>query len=108
MYAGIVVHCSFSVGQDIRIYSDPTPPNFPPDITMTITCQYPTSLTFRHIVHPTIGIISASTGRFMIETFSDESTLYIMETQMSDEGFYKCVMSELQHDFKFLGRNLEG
>jgi hypothetical protein len=55
------------------------------------------------MIHPSFGIISMSTGRFRIETFSDEATLIIMDANQSDEGHYRCVLSKFCKAVAFEG-----
>jgi hypothetical protein len=61
---------------------------------MTITCEHNERLSFKNMLHPTFGIITVSTGRFRIDKFDGEVTLTIMNANRSDEGRYKCVLSE--------------
>ena len=88
---------SIPTGQDIYITSFPSPPNFREGSEVSIICEHDQRLTFDHMIHPTFGIISVSTQRFRIDLYRDRATLTIANAMESDEGRYKCVLSELSH-----------
>ena len=78
----------------ISIYSLPSPLYYRTGSIFSITCQFPTSLTFDSFTHVNHGIISVSQGRFMLEHYNDQVLLHISDAQEIDGGDYICVLSE--------------
>ena len=76
------------------LLSFPSPAIYKPGQSISITCTHPEHMQFDHMLHPTEGIISVSTGRFRIQTYTDEANMMITNAMESDEGSYLCVLSE--------------
>ncbi len=83
------------ISGEIKISSFPTPAYFVESGTMSIICGHTTELIFRYMMHPRDGIISVSTGRYVVDSDSDvEATLTVRNARQSDEGPYQCVFCE--------------